>query len=187
MSILPPSLSIEDEYGPFSTLVNTSDIQMSKVAYISPAIKKIIEQSLKDKNTPTIEYSTPVPKEYMPLYNFFNGQLTPEDIDRFSHLKVAEGSFDAQFLSEKTVLSTQPDNRIIALWQFGVNAPVNAIHLTPPIVGFAIKDLLPDRFRARRVAIISCNGISTYVALVYLLTGLVSKADPIHEILRNER
>lgn len=167
--IQPSNLSIEDDNEVLDKLINDSE-QYIHVTMTEPVVDQY-----------------PVAKEYMPLYRFFNGQLTPEDISRISHLKVAPGSFDSQYLSENTILSTQPHNRLIVLWQFGDNAAVNTIHLNPPIIGFSIKDVIPPRLRARRVAVISYNDISAYIAPVYLLTGLVSIHDPIHEILKNER
>lgn len=128
-----------------------------------------------------------IPRAYLPLYHFFHGRLTPEDISRFSHLRVEKNSFNAQYLMDNNGMTIPKQSEVVCLWQFAETAMVNSIHINPPLVDFTIEELRPTRMAARRVAIVAYSNGKAFISLVHLLTGQVSKDDPIHEILRNER
>lgn len=180
-----PSLCLEDEYGPFDktavpfapvTKVSSSVANFAQEYYDSPVEKNHVD-----------EFESPALQRFKPLQHFFHGQLDPADIAAVSHLALEEGCFESSFEVETVNVGFPPETKILVLWQYGNTYKVNSVNYHPPLISLPLRDLIPNRFKLSRVAVIAYTDKKVHVYMVHLLNGRVSDDDPIHEIIRNDR
>lgn len=128
-----------------------------------------------------------IPAKYNELNRFFRGMLTMDDISRFCDKDITYDSFDPNFAGPNDYLAVPSHCDVVVLWQWSGAQSVSALFIPKPFARIQISNLIPRSYVARRVAVMAMTDVHVSVNLIYVLNGIVSSTDPIHEEIRNGR
>lgn len=125
-----------------------------------------------------------IPDKFKPLNRFFNGKLTEADVIRFAEFDVTHDSNEGRYSAMKDTIRVPRHCDVVMLWQWDENSPVFSLYMPQPVVANRIEDIIPKQYLAKRIAIMAMADGYVSINLVYMLTGIISQHDPIHEEIR---
>ena len=133
---------------------------------------------------PQLENDYCVPSKFKELNRFFNGQLTEADVIRFLDHEPTHDSNQGRYGSMTDRIRIPPHCDVVVLWQWDENSPVFSLYMPKPFVDNKLQNIIPRQYLAKRVAIMAMAYDHVSINFMYMLTGVVSKDDPIHEEIR---
>lgn len=144
-----------------------------------------VEEFLMGLEEQTIEVIEPqIPAQFAQLNKFFHGQLDINDIAHIKDMDVTFDSYEAFFTPFNDSLIIPPNCGLLMLWQWAPTAPVFVLKMTPPVIKNKLCDFLPKNYLAKRMALVVTLNNTAAIHLVYVLTGVVTTDDPVHELIR---
>ena len=132
----------------------------------------------------TANNGQPIPAKFQQLDKFFHGMLTYGDVIRFADHELTDAGYDTRYAALTDAVTTPPQCGIVMLWQWAETSPVFSLYMPAPVIKNKIKDFLPTGYLAQRMAIMAMTDEHVSINLVYMLTGVISQHDPIHEEIR---
>lgn len=162
----------------------TQEIQETPVTH-DEITEDAVEEFLTSLEEQTIEVIEPqIPDKFAQLNKFFHGQLDINDIAHIKDMDVTFDSYKADFTPFTDSLIIPPNCGLLMLWQWGPTSPVFVLKMVPPVIKNKLCDFLPKNYLAKRMALVVTSNNTATIRLVYVLTGVVTTDDPVHELIR---
>lgn len=155
---------------------------LSALDEIREPIDSIILESTSTMMSPSATKG--IPDRFKQLDKFFNGMLTYGDVIRFADCELTEQSYESRYAGLGDTIDVPPHCDVVMLWQWAEDSPVFSLYMPCPVIKNRIKDIIPSKYLAKRMAIMAIADDFVSINLVYMLTGVISQHDPVHEEIR---